>query len=349
MIKTIIAAGICYKEYIIVGLYHSYRCTWVIFFCFSPWKLGFAIFNKNRTKIICIFYTGCKKIFSHKSLCRSINSSIFLYCHDWITGHVITIDNPVFDAHAKGGWFSCTIVESTAVYSDNASIWGYCIRSCLSGSAISSVGEGGFQLFGIGCLYMRYPVGNSMDWFAFKFNIKSAAFVFVSIAALSNCWFSICRFSIWRFYTLPFAVYIIFTYPGIFCHHSCFLAEIVIIFSYLLPALCHGGIAEEIVFFSILSKPLPGNCHAGFIEIIGIFITCCPAIAEHGTIFAIVIVFITGTLHPPGETFAVGNTVVIITFILKRTADQTPLWIIKIVISVYRLHFEKHYIYRREG
>ena len=82
VIKTIIAAGICYKEYIIVGLYHSYRCTWIIFFCFSPWKLGFAIFNKNRTKIICIFYTGCKKIFSHKSLCRSIDGSVFLYCHD---------------------------------------------------------------------------------------------------------------------------------------------------------------------------------------------------------------------------------------------------------------------------
>ena len=124
---------------------------------------------------------------------------------------------------------------------------------------------------------------------------------------------------------LPFAVYIIFTYPGIFCHHSCFLAEIVIIFSYLLPALCHGGIAEEIVFFSILSKPLPSNCHAGFIKVIGIFISCSPAITEHGTIFTIIIVFVAGTFHPPGETFAVGNTVVIITFILKRTADQTPL------------------------
>ena len=44
VIKAIISAGICYKEYIIVGLYHSYRCTWIIFFCFSPWKLGFAIF-----------------------------------------------------------------------------------------------------------------------------------------------------------------------------------------------------------------------------------------------------------------------------------------------------------------
>ena len=176
-----------------------------------------------------------------------------------------------------------------------------------------------------------------MDWFAFKFNIKSAAFVFVSIAALSNCWFSICRFSIWRFYTLPFAVYIIFTYPGIFCHHSCFLAEIVIIFSYLLPALCHGGIAEEIVFFSILSKPLPGNCHAGFIKVIGIFISCSPAITEHGTIFTIIIVFVTGTFHPAGKSFTVGNTIVIIALVFERSTDQTTFGIIEVIIPAYFL------------
>ena len=40
VIKTIITSGICYKEYIIVGFYHSYCCTWVIFFLFQPMEAG---------------------------------------------------------------------------------------------------------------------------------------------------------------------------------------------------------------------------------------------------------------------------------------------------------------------
>ena len=82
VIKTIITSGICYKEYIIVGFYHSYCCTWVIFFCFSPWKLASPSLIRTGPKLYVSFTPAARRFFSHKSLCRSINSSIFLYCHD---------------------------------------------------------------------------------------------------------------------------------------------------------------------------------------------------------------------------------------------------------------------------
>ena len=122
MIQPCIGTGICNKKHVVTRRDHPNGSSWIIFGCFGPGWLYFAIFDQHRAKVVGILYPICQQVFSHQSLGRGINGSVFFYCHHTITGHVISVDLTVFDAHAQWGRLPCLVAESTAVHTNDPAV-----------------------------------------------------------------------------------------------------------------------------------------------------------------------------------------------------------------------------------
>ena len=110
-----------------------------------------------------------------------------------------------------------------------------------------------------------------MDRFSFQVYVQSAAFI---------CIMGIVHLHVWSLTScsLPFFIDIISTHPHIFRQSTCFLIEIITIFTNLLPAGCHSGICQEVITLSAISQPAAGNCHTGFVKIILILGPGCPSV-----------------------------------------------------------------------
>lgn len=58
---------------------------------------------------------------------------------------------------------------------------------------------------------------------------------------------------------------------------------------------------------------------------------------RNGSVFTIVIVFVTGAFDPSGEAFAVCGAVIIVAFVFERTADQAAFGVVEVIISFNEL------------
>lgn len=332
VIQPTVTSGVCDEKDVVVGFYHSDCGTWIVFFGFCPWKLCFAVLDQDGTKVVGIFDTGLQEVFSHESLCRSVDGAVVFDCHDGVAGHVVTVKGAVFDTHTKWGRLSGSIVKGASVYSDHTSVGRNRGGSGLAFTAVSSIGEGGFQLCGTGCFDMSNPVWDFVNGFPGKGDAQGVAFIGVGVSFLTDD-----RFGIGGLYALSFFIDIIFANPGVGCENTGLFSEVVFVFAYFVPAGCHGGITEKVVFFSLIGDPLVSNGDTGFIEIVGILGAGRPAVAEHGSVFTIVIVFVTGAFDPSGEAFAVCGAVIIVAFVFERTADQAAFGVVEVIISFNEL------------
>ncbi len=170
----------------------------------------------------------------------------------------------------------------------------------------------------------RKPRGPSFA----KPDAQVCTFVCIGVPVLADRWFRLLFGN-----PLTAAIDVIISDPFIFCHGAGGFVKVIIIFADFYPALCHSGIAEEVIAFAFVGQPLLRYRYAGFIEIIFVPGSGSPAVSEHCPVFAVIVIFVARALHPSGEAFAAGSTVIIIPPVFKGTADQPAFGIVEIVIA----------------
>ena len=164
-----------------------------------------------------------------------------------------------------------------------------------------------------------------MCGFSAQINIKRAAFICIAVIIHLHIRSGLSGSS-------PAVVYIIFTHPHICIQSACFLIKIITIFTNFLPSCCHSGIRKEIISLSSVAQPAVGNCHTWLIEIIRVFRSCSPAVAEHNSILPVVIIPFPTWFQPACIAFSILCAVITLTFVGNFSPKQFSLGIIKIIV-----------------
>ena len=117
--------------------------------------------------------------------------------------------------------------------------------------------------------------------------------------------------------------------PG---HNAGGFIKIVIEIAYFLPALCHGGVCQEVIASAFGSKPFLCNGNPIFVKTVTLAFAGSPAVAEHDPCTGRTVISPASFFEPAGSTASVGIAVIVIALVLDTAIHQPSLRIVEIIM-----------------